>query len=167
MFKFLLVPILAGLLAWVPQVGSGYPKPAVSTLDANPDLTEYGIGNGRPLVIEYSPGGSVIAFAMKAGYLIFNKIPVIVDGPCMSACTILIDMDRANVCLTSNAVFGYHQAFYEDEEGTYHYFPIPFETPGLNKFLDAHGGEPADHLTILAVPFEFMKQFYRPCAGAM
>lgn len=168
MLKFLLLPIIAAVLAWGPTVGGGYPKPAKTGFPITPvDLTEQGIGNGRPLVITFSPGGSVEDFAVKAGELMFFKTPVIVDGPCLSACTILVDLDRANVCLTTNAVFGYHQSYWDDDQGNYHYTRIPLETPGLDAFLDAHGGPPANHAAILVIPFEYMKKFYRPCAGAV
>lgn len=141
-----------------------------------------GIGSGRPLVIEESPGGDTLAFRLKALDLAAHHVPVIVDGMCFSSCTLLVDIDRANVCITTSAVFGYHQQSWADGDGddrkdavaapttkpaaVRHYSKLSYETPGLEAYLESRGGPPANTNDILVLSFNELKQFYRPCAGA-
>jgi hypothetical protein len=122
-----------------------------------------GVGEGRPVVIEFSPGGSVVEFRLKGLAFAWRKVQVVVDGPCLSACTLLVDLDRANVCLTTQAILGYHQSFWDDPSGR-HYSPLTYETPGLNAYLMSRGGEPKDDLMLM--PFDQAQQFYHPCKGA-
>jgi hypothetical protein len=126
-----------------------------------------GIGDGSPLVIEFSPGGSVQDFRLKALQLKHDRTPVIVDGECASACTLLVDIDRDNVCLTTNAIFGFHKAALRDPlTGTVLFTSdLFYETPGLNAYIKARGGLPPPDDLMLA-DFTEMKQFYRPCKGA-
>jgi len=43
---------------------------------------------------------------------------VVIDGPCYSACTMLLGMlSRDQVCVTRKAVLGFHAAFNFDEAG--------------------------------------------------
>jgi hypothetical protein len=122
-----------------------------------------GVTCGKPCVIEYSAGGNVLGFRLQGQKLASQSTPVIVDGPCLSACTLLVDEARSNVCITDRAVFGYHQSF-SDRDGERSYVPLEYKTPGLGAFLDGHGGEPKG--VFLMVPFAQAKAFYQPCAGA-
>lgn len=135
------------------------------TLTMTPAPSPIGIDCGRPCVIEGSEGGKVGGFRNQGRDLANAKTPVIVDGPCLSACTLLVDADRANVCLTSRAVLGYHQSWWDDAKGVRHYDVLTYETPGLNAYLDAHGGEPQAG-PLLMLSFDDAKVFYPPCAGA-
>jgi hypothetical protein len=118
---------------------------------------------GRPCVIEESHGGIIALFTVEAYVLKATGTPVIVDGPCISACTILVDIDADNVCVTTNAVFGYHKA-----SGPKGFAPIVFKNPKLNAYIAAHGGEPdPDSGDLLMVGFNDLTQFYKPCAGAV
>ncbi len=127
-----------------------------------------GIGDGKPLVIESSMGGSVTAFQIKALQLFAAGTPVIIDGPCMSACTLIVDVDRKNVCITTKAILGYHQAATRDENGQItETFPLNYETPGLNAYIQSRGGLPSpDAANLMLMDFNQAKQFYRPCPGA-
>lgn len=124
-----------------------------------------GIGDGKPLVIEGSPGGSVYDFITKGLHLLFVGTPVILDGPCASACTLLIDVDRQNVCLTTKAVLMYHKMFYIDANEVKHTAPLNYETPGLNAYIASRGGLPEPDEELMIVPFEQAKQFYKVCKG--
>jgi hypothetical protein len=116
---------------------------------------------GKPCVIEFSGGGYVVSFRVQGRDLANKHTPVIVDGPCLSACTVLLDEARVNVCITNRAVLGYHQSR-SDVDGTYE--TLVYETPGLSDYLRAHGGEPQK--AFLMVPFAQAKAFYQPCPGA-
>ena len=122
-----------------------------------------GVTCGKPCVIQYSAGGNVLGFRLQGQALAAHSIPVIVDGPCLSACTLLVDEARGNVCITDRAVFGYHQS-YADNDGSRSYVPLEYKTPGLDAYLEGHGGLPKG--PFLMVPFAQAKAFYQPCAGA-
>lgn len=122
-----------------------------------------GVNCGKPCVIQYSAGGNVLGFRLQGQELAARHTPVIVDGPCLSACTLLVDEARGDVCLTDRAVLGYHQSFAEGKEGRA-YTPLDYKTPGLGAYLDHHGGEPKG--VFLMVPFAEAKAFYQPCTGA-
>lgn len=115
-------------------------------------------------VIEFNPGGIVDFFEAQGRQLAADKTTVIVDGPCMSACTILVDEDRANVCVTHRALLGYHQSEMIDSQGDRIFHNIPYKTPGLNEYIKSHGGLPnpeSGHLLMLN--FSEATQFYKAC----
>jgi hypothetical protein len=128
-----------------------------------------GIGAGRPLIIEGSPGGDVIAYRLKGLDLAYHHVPVILDGLCASACTLLVDLARADACITTEAIFALHQ---EEEtrldlrtgKKTTRYRPLVYETPGLNAYIERRGGLPRDDVMIMG--FNELKAFYKPCPGA-
>lgn len=123
-----------------------------------------GIREGSPLIIESSMGGSVYDFILKGMSLLAAGTPIIVDGPCASACTLLVDVARKNVCITSNAIMMYHKARFRDDMGVEHFAPLNYETPGLNDYINSRGGLPdPDMANLLVVPFEQAKQFYKVC----
>ena len=123
-----------------------------------------GVSCGKPCVIGYSAGGNVLGFRQQGQQLAAQHTPVIVDGPCLSACTLLVDEARGNVCITDRAVFGYHQSYESDSKGGRLYTPLAYQTPGLGSYLENHGGEPKG--VFLMVPFGEAKAFYQPCPGA-
>jgi hypothetical protein len=48
---------------------------------------------------------------------------VIIDGPCLSACTLVLGVvPRERICVTSRARLGFHAAWLPDESGR----PVPF-----------------------------------------
>ena len=135
---------------------------AALTMAVGPALAD-GVTCGKPCVIQYSAGGNVLGFRQQGQQFAAQQTPVIVDGPCLSACTLLVDEARGNVCITSRAVFGYHQSF-ADRDGERSFTPLSYKTPGLGAFIETHGGLPKN--VFLMVPFAEAKAFYQPCAGA-
>jgi hypothetical protein len=58
------------------------------------------------------------SYAARYAALRHSGEPVIVDGPCLSACTMLLGMlPRQQVCMTNNAVLGFHAAWRPDPYG--------------------------------------------------
>lgn len=106
-------------------------------------------------------GGTIQDFTEQAHQVVRTKKPVIVDGLCLSACTIFVDIARDNVCLTEKALLAYHQAFIPK---TREVFDIEYETPGLNEYIKDHGGLPNPYTgNFLTLNFNQAKQFYKPC----
>jgi hypothetical protein len=67
--------------------------------------------SGNPCVVKYNPGGEVSSFKAAAREIKRTGTRVIIDGPCYSACAILADQARKNVCVTSNARIGFHKGY--------------------------------------------------------
>lgn len=116
---------------------------------------------GQPCVIEFNPGGAIDLFSAQAREILAEHTRVIIDGPCLSACTLLVDIARDNVCLTSRALLGYHQ--WSRGDGAHGL--MVYSTPGLNEYIAAHGGEPTpDSGHLLMLNFHEASRFYRACA---
>jgi hypothetical protein len=72
---------------------------------------------------------------------------VVVDGPCLSACTLVLGLvPRSRICATSRARFGFHAAWMPDDDGQ----PVtsPLGTQALwkvypsdvRRWINRHGG---------------------------
>lgn len=131
---------------------SGIPWPAIAC--------------GDPCVIEDDAGGIIDTYAAQGRLAALGHVPVVVDGPCMSACTIFVDLDRVNVCVTQRALLGYHQGRMQKPDGTETFENIAYQTPGLEAYIAARGGLPEpDKGHLLMLNFAEASRFYRPCAG--
>jgi hypothetical protein len=97
--------------------------------------------------IEASPGGEARSFIAFFEELRQSRQRVVVDGPCFSACTlVLIIVPRSRICVTQRAVFGFHAAKAIDEYGRE--YPAPEATrvvaasypPPIRNWIRRHGG---------------------------
>ena len=62
------------------------------------------------------PGGEVSAYIRKFHEVRDTGQRVVIDGPCLSACTLLTGIVPADhVCVTQRAVLGFHAASYYDD----------------------------------------------------
>ncbi len=62
------------------------------------------------------PGGEVSSYVQKFQEMRAAGDRVVIDGPCLSACTLLTGIiPRDRVCVTSRAVLGFHAASYYDD----------------------------------------------------
>jgi hypothetical protein len=63
-------------------------------------------------------GGLMTEYASRFASLRASGEKVVIDGPCFSACTMLLGMlSRNQVCVTPNAVLGFHAAWNFDDSG--------------------------------------------------
>ncbi len=63
-------------------------------------------------------GGLMTQYASRFASVRASGEKVVIDGPCYSACTMLLGMlPRGQVCVTPNAVLGFHAAWNFDESG--------------------------------------------------
>lgn len=97
--------------------------------------------------IEASPGGEVTGFLDFFERLRRSGERVIIDGPCYSACTlVLIIVPRSRICVTRRAVLGFHAAKLVDDYG--HEYPAPQQTrivaetypAPIRSWIKRHGG---------------------------
>lgn len=122
---------------------------------ARADIVEEVLGcKGDPCIVTYSPGGTIETFkdAARAIQNGARKL-VVIEGKCMSACTILIDMARKKVCVMPWAKLGFHRGSgptlkYLNEMPLYWYtvwerFDIPY-SPKVQKWINRRGGLPKD-----------------------
>jgi hypothetical protein len=62
------------------------------------------------------PGGEVASYVQKFRQIRASGQRVIIDGPCLSACTLLTGIVPKNrVCVTHRAALGFHAASYYDD----------------------------------------------------
>jgi hypothetical protein len=100
-----------------------------------------------PVVIGHSfadlHGGDVEEFAIRYALIRVTGRKVVIDGPCVSACTIVASLPRAQVCITRRAVLGVHLAADVDHlpDPAYtawavnEYYPL-----ALQNWIARHGG---------------------------
>jgi hypothetical protein len=101
----------------------------------------------RPVVIGHSfadqRGGDVEEFAARYAAIRAEGQKVIIDGPCISACTIVASLPRDQVCITPHAVLGVHLAADADgmpdpaytDWAVKTYYPL-----ALQDWIARHGG---------------------------
>jgi hypothetical protein len=66
---------------------------------------------GRWYTVKNDGGGGVDDFESAIAYMVANNMQVRVDGYCASACTLLLAHKDLTICVTSNAVFMFHQPY--------------------------------------------------------
>ena len=68
--------------------------------------------------ITSDPGGQIGPYLEKLQSLRTSGQSVIIDGPCLSACTMVLGMiPRDRICVTSRARLGFHAAWRPDQAG--------------------------------------------------
>jgi hypothetical protein len=56
-----------------------------------------------------SPGGAVSDYLKFFSHVRQSGKRVVIDGPCLSACTLVLDViPRTRICVTSRAILGFH-----------------------------------------------------------
>lgn len=66
--------------------------------------------------ITSDPGGEVSSYIRKFQGMRASGEHVVIDGPCLSACTLLTGIiPKDHVCVTNRAVLGFHAASYYDD----------------------------------------------------
>lgn len=65
-------------------------------------------------VIKFDAGGGVREYLNSLSLLKLYNVLVVVDGPCMSACTIYLDLYKTDkICSTPRGEFWFHSAYVE------------------------------------------------------
>ncbi len=94
------------------------------------------------------PGGEVSAYLHRFHEIRDSGQRVVIDGPCLSACTLLtgiIPHDR--ICITQRAMLGFHAASYYDD-ATRSLVPtrsgsrlvMSLYPTAIRRWIDGHGG---------------------------
>ena len=98
--------------------------------------------------ISGDPGGEVSAYLQKYEQVKQSGQHVVIDGPCLSACTLLTGIvPRDHICVTQRAMLGFHAASYYDDASrslvptragsrlVMSYYP-----PQIRRWIYRHGG---------------------------
>jgi hypothetical protein len=94
------------------------------------------------------PGGEVASYVQKFRQIRDSGQRVVIDGPCLSACTLLTGIvPRDRVCITRRAALGFHAASYYDDASrtlvpTRHGSELVMRLypPEIRSWINRHGG---------------------------
>lgn len=99
------------------------------------------------VLIEGSPGGEASSFVEFFEHLRQSGQRVVIDGPCFSACTLVLSIvPRGRICVTPRALLGFHAARLVDQYG--YEYPAPEATrvvaatypAPIRNWIRRHGG---------------------------
>jgi len=92
-------------------------RPRILLLAAAVAALTFGSANATMRITD-DMGGLMTEYASRFAAVRDSGEKVVIDGPCFSACTMLLGMlPREQVCVTPNAVLGFHAAWNFDESG--------------------------------------------------
>ena len=114
------------------------------------------------------PGGEVSSYIRRFHQIRKSGERVVIDGPCLSACTLLTGIIPKNwVCVTSRAVLGFHAASYYDDasrslvptaEGSQ--LVMRLYPQDIRSWINQHGGLTPQLLTLRGSE---LAEFYPAC----
>jgi len=114
------------------------------------------------------PGGEVSSYVQKFHEVRDSGQSVVIDGPCLSACTLLTGIiPRNRICVTSRAVLGFHAASYYDDvsrslvptrRGSR--LVMRFYPPEIRAWINRHGGLTPQLITLRG---RELSALYRTC----
>lgn len=118
---------------------------------------------GRPCVIEYNGGGNILVFRLEGEKAKREQHVMRVEGYCASSCVVMVDKARPHVCITSTAVFAFHQGYMWDASGVLieRVDMRRYHSLDLVSWINDNGGLPAEGM--LEMPFEKAKAFWKVC----
>jgi hypothetical protein len=81
-------------------------------------VAAFALPSAAAVRITSDSGGELGAYLQKFESLRYSGQDVIIDGPCLSACTMVLGMiPRDHICVTSRARLGFHAAWRPNEFG--------------------------------------------------
>jgi hypothetical protein len=114
-----------------------------------------------------SPGGQVGAFLDLFEAVRDSGERVVIDGPCLSACTLVLSIvPRERICVTRRAILGFHAARSVDRRGRFYAEPEASEVvleaypAPVRDWISRRGGL-TSHLLVLRG--RELTAMYRPC----
>lgn len=117
-----------------------------------------------PVVIEYDPGGIVGERFTEIEAMRASGQPVVINGPCLSACTMYLGLPPDQICATKRASFGFHFA---RVKGAVDYWSskIVWDSypAAVQAWLTARGGLSEDLKRMQPAD---VARFVRPCEGS-
>jgi hypothetical protein len=114
------------------------------------------------------PGGEVSTYIQKYHAMRASGQHVVIDGPCLSACTLLTGIiPRNHICVTQRAVLGFHAASYYDDASRSlvptrrgSRLVMRLYPPAIRAWIDRHGGLTPQLITLRG---RALSALYRTC----
>lgn len=117
--------------------------------------------------IQSSPGGRIGDYLMLFAMVRQSGENVVIDGPCLSACTLVLSVVPANrICVTRRAILGFHAAWTPDRRGRPHtqaeatQLMMDIYPPRVREWINHRGGLTR---TLLVLRGRELARFYRRC----
>lgn len=107
------------------------------------------------MIISFDGGGYVHEYRAKAEDIIHHQTQVRIVGSCFSACTIMADLARNQVCVGPKARFHFHQGTYQSTGERFH---VQY-TPDVDLLV---GEQPTEGWKTLT--FDDLITIWRPCS---
>lgn len=147
----------AAVAIFVTAVAAG-PKEVVRPEDLKeaPCLSATG-----PCVLREAPGGRVPEHLEQGRRFLREGRRVVVDGVCASACTMMIQENRVNTCVTRRAMLGYHKILNEYSDGWVGQHDHKFDQD-VAEWLKEAGGTPRQP-GVIYMPNEVARKIYGEC----
>ena len=115
-----------------------------------------------------SPGGDVVPYMKLFALMKLSGERVVIDGPCLSACTLLLSaVPRERICVTRRAVLGFHAAKLVDGKGRKYSageltrLLTATYPPPVRAWISRHGGLTSKPIFLKG---RELAALYRPCA---
>jgi hypothetical protein len=114
------------------------------------------------------PGGKVSSYLRTIYEMRASGERIVIDGPCLSACTLLTGIvPRNHVCITNRAVLGFHAAsYYNDVSRSLvptragSQLVMRLYPPEIRAWINRHGGLTPQLITMRG---RDLAAFYPPC----
>jgi hypothetical protein len=132
-------------------------------------------GCGAICTITYSPGGRIDLFHKQLEIARHDQIKVVIDGPCISACTVFAEKMRPNVCITRRAQFEFHNATVVvknrigEVTDTYREDPSELYSADILAWVNGNGGfpgsdtSPEESAKFLVMYFDNARRYFKVC----
>jgi hypothetical protein len=121
--------------------------------------------------VTFDPGGSIQAYIEKYHAIQDAGGSVVIDGPCISACTLVTAIvDDAHVCVTHRARLVFHSATTMNgqhaSEGTrliWNMYPGYIRAMLIKKGWDGDDGKANEHSELIYIEGDELRIIYRDC----
>jgi hypothetical protein len=153
--------------AWLPRLSNRFLVSVVTAACAT--LGASNLANAT-LWITGDNGGTILEYAQRFQKARNSGERVVIDGKCLSACTMVIGMvPRDHICATPNAVLGFHAAFRRTETGAIvastdaTKFMMDAYPPTVRNWIRQRGGLTREMIFLTGSE---LASFVRPCPTA-
>lgn len=105
--------------------------------------------------LKNNQGGSVVTFLSAALEIKKNKKTLVLEGDCVSACTLIADFIQESTCIMKGTILKYHKA--SDNSVP------PFFSDFTNKFIESQGGWPDYGDRLVSMDYKTAALHWKTC----
>jgi hypothetical protein len=115
---------------------------------------------GDPCVVFNSIGGEFEGHMRQAREFQKRLTRIIIRGKCESMCTVVVDLNRERVCVTPEAILGFHKGTTRWDDGMAMRFDFIY-SQDIARWISASGGLPMRGM--LEMKWPTTNRFFRQC----